>query len=136
MLSKLKPTLVPTDELAFNRILILNINAIRLDLYKGLFSRDTEYNVLSFANDWKYLKLEKRVAIQIEDFLNHRSVTAMLNSPEQLLLQNIEYHNEINKQNNRYNTAKHQEYLFIDDPKITEGYTTNDDYGYDGDDTP
>ena len=136
VLPKLKPTLVPADELAFNRIIMLNTGAIRFDLYKGPFSRDTEYNVLPFANDWKYLKLEKWVAIQIEDFLNHRSVIAMLNSPEQQLLQNVEYNNEINKQDNRYNTAKHQACPFINDPKLSEGYTTSDDYGCEGDDTP
>ncbi|KAK5778298.1 Smn1p PWA37_000455 [Arxiozyma heterogenica] len=136
VLPKLKSTSVPADELSFNRIVMLNTGAIRFDLYKGPFTRDTEFSILPFDNNWNYLKLEKWVAIQIEDFLNHRPVISMLNSPEQHFLHDIVSDTEAYIQSDRYNPNKLQHCPFINNPKLSEGYTTNDDYGCDGDDTP
>lgn len=136
VLPRLKSTLVPTDELAFNRIIMLNTGAVRFDIYKGPFTRDTEFSILPFNNNWNYLKLEKWVAVRIEDFLNNRPVVAMLNSPEQHFLHNVVSDTEVSMQNNRHNYDKLQDCPFINNPNLSEGYTTNDDYGCDGDDTP
>lgn len=130
VIPKLESDLVPSDELALNRIIMLNTGAVRFDLYKGPFTRDTEYSVLPFANDWKYMKLEKWVAIQIEDYLNDQSVIAMLTPPEQKSIQNMMIKMSSQSESNQIDCP------FITKPRLTEGYTTSDDYGCDGDDTP
>lgn len=129
VLPRLTSDLIPSDELSMNRIIMLNTGAVRYDLFKGSFTRDTEYSVLPFANDWKYMKLEKWVAIQIEKFLNAEPVITMLAPPEQKSVQNM----MIMSQSDH---LKVQECPFIKKPRLTEGYTTGDDYGCDGDDTP
>lgn len=129
VLPRLQSDLIPSDDLSMDRIIMLNTGAVRYDLFKGSFTRDTEYSVLPFANDWKYMKLEKWVAVQIEDFLNAEPVIAMLTPPEQKSVENM----KIMSQSDYLNV---QHCPFIKKPQLTEGYTTADDYGCDGDDTP
>ncbi|SMN19147.1 similar to Saccharomyces cerevisiae YHR202W Putative protein of unknown function [Maudiozyma saulgeensis] len=106
------------------RMIMLNTGAIRYDLYKGPFTTDSEYIVLPFDNTWSYMVLPLNIASKIEGFLNQYPYIVKTLPPPEIVQNNI-----LIKKNDI-------SCPIIDKPELTEGYTTFDDYGCDGDDTP
>ncbi|CCF56992.1 hypothetical protein KAFR_0B06950 [Kazachstania africana CBS 2517] len=104
---------------SYDRFILLNTGAIRYDLYRGPFTRDTEYIVLPFSNTWKYIRLPLYIARRIEEILNGRQSIVSLPPPTNFIRQ-----------------ATSESCPTIVSPNYSEGYTTEDDYGCDGDDTP
>lgn len=120
--NKILPRLTSTKVIHdIDQIIMLNTGAIRFDLFKGPFTKDSEYIVLPFENSWKYIVLPKKIAIQIEDYLNEQPVIAALAPPQVGSL---------------YKISKMHKCPFIKHPDLTEGHTTVDDFGCHGDDTP
>ncbi|CCK72875.1 Smn1p KNAG_0M00220 [Huiozyma naganishii CBS 8797] len=104
------------------RFVMLNTGAVRFDLYKGPFTKGTEFSVLPFPNTWRYIKLPFRIASQLETYLNNEPTVKVLSPPGS----NV----SVLKIAQRPDTCP-----FITDPKLSEGYTTWDDCGCNGDDT-
>lgn len=105
-----------TDE-SKSRFIIINTGAIRYDLYKGNFTKDTEYIVSPFPNDWKFVQVPLSLAEGVADYLNagHNLLQSM--PPP--------------------STSRHRRpgsCPFIHDPHLRKGYTTQDQFGCDGDD--
>ncbi|CAB4254429.1 similar to Saccharomyces cerevisiae YHR202W Putative protein of unknown function [Maudiozyma barnettii] len=109
---------------AIGRMIMINTGAIRYDLYKGPFTKDSEYIVLPFENTWNYMILPLKIASRIEEFLNEYPYVMKMLSPPEVFQNNILIKkNEI-------------DCPVVDKPDLSEGYTTVDDFGCDGDDTP
>lgn len=57
-----------------SRIIIINTGSIRYDLYKGLFTTNTQFTISPFKNQWKILpKIPKEIALEIAPILNNES---------------------------------------------------------------
>lgn len=104
------------------RFIMINTGSIRYDLHKGEFTKDTEYIVSPFPNDWNYIEIPLSLATEVETYLNNGDVI-MKNMAPPGFTQNF--------MDIRANRCP-----FIRDPSLTKGYTTLDDFGCDGDDTP
>ncbi|KAL3231794.1 Uncharacterized protein RNJ44_00329 [Nakaseomyces bracarensis] len=113
-----------TDDAVMGRLIMINTGSVRYDLHEGKFTRDTTYNVIPFPNEWKYLTLPYKVAKLIERVLNDGPIIYKFSSPEMLSYSSIRAAN------------KGFKCPFIDDPDLSEGFTTIDDDGCEGDDTP
>lgn len=107
-------------DFSIGRYVMINTGAVRYDLYEGPFTADSEYIVLPFANEWRYMELPNRIASKIEQYLNKGPSIASLAPPNVVALQL---------------TSGTNSCPFIKNPKLTEGYTTTDDAGCKGDDT-
>lgn len=106
------------------RLIIINTGSVRYDLHKGDFTRDTVYNVMPFPNNWKYLTLPYKVARLVKIVLNRGPAIFNLAPPE------------MRAQSNIRSTRKRFDCPFVEDPDLSEGLTTVDDDGCDGDNTP
>ncbi|SCU78893.1 LADA_0A08394g1_1 [Lachancea dasiensis] len=106
-----------TDE-SKSRFIIINTGSIRYDLYKGNFTKDTEYIVSPFPNDWNYIEVPLSLAENVADYLNDGPVLYSSMAPPKIS-----------------NMVKGPASCpFIHDPDLRKGYTTSDDFGCDGDD--
>ncbi|KAK3991170.1 Metallo-dependent phosphatase-like protein [Cladorrhinum sp. PSN332] len=125
------------------RLVIANTGAVRFDIFKGAFTRDTTYiispflSVLSFIPDVPYPIAKKVIKMlngagkimQAEAHLDNR----FMGIPEQWALnESIIY-----KSPGPVVYDGHQKPLdgLGERPRLTEGYTTRDDIGDDGDDS-
>ncbi|KAF1812924.1 Ser/Thr protein phosphatase family [Eremomyces bilateralis CBS 781.70] len=125
---------------------ILNTGAIRFDLFKGVYTRDTTFLVSPFTSGFKYIPdIEAETARKVLQLLNsqgpileqmakeHGDLT-WLAPPEQVgwLAQEVEVGPKLA-------AARSDQVVFGDDghkhDDLVPGYTTNDDHGDDGDDT-
>lgn len=104
---------------SMSRYIMINTGAVRYDLYEGPFTTDSEFIVLPFPNEWKYLELPLRIASKIERYLNKGPSIASL-APPNIAASYI---------------SSTKTCPFIRQPFLTEGYTTKDDFGCKGDDT-
>ncbi|SCU80594.1 LANO_0B00650g1_1 [Lachancea nothofagi CBS 11611] len=108
-----------TDETK-SRFIIINTGSIRYDLYKGNFTKDTEFIVSPFPNDWNFVEVPLSLAEGVADYLNEGPVLYTSMAPP-----------------GARSRKRHPESCpFIHDPKLSKGYTTRDDFGCDGDDVP
>ncbi|KAM5440457.1 hypothetical protein McanMca71_003939 [Microsporum canis] len=143
MLSKV---VVKEDRADRPRLLLLNTGGVRFDLVKGPFTKDDEYIVYPFKNQFQYLPdVPYSIASQLLDALNKGpyqkradEYTPMLAprlnadevcadpSPEFIELQRREAPQPYKAFTRRT----------IDSSMLYPGYTTSDDFGLDGDDTP
>ncbi|CAI4052222.1 hypothetical protein N7582_005397 [Saccharomyces uvarum] len=121
---KILPNLIPSKnyEPFMSRFILINTGSVRYDLYKGPFTKDTEYIVMPFNNDWRFITVPLAVASKVESYLNTGPVIASLGIPSSL------------HRNQQFNSF--QNCPFIENPNLSEGYTTEDDFGCHGDDTP
>lgn len=121
---KILPNLVPSKnyEPSMSRFMLINTGSVRYDLYKGPFTKDTEYIVMPFNNDWHFITVPLVVASKVESYLNKGPVIASLGTPSS-------YHK-------KHHFGAFQKCPFVKDPNLSEGYTTEDDFGCHGDDTP
>lgn len=104
------------------RYVMLNTGAIRFDLFHGPYTRGTEFSVLPFPNTWKYISLPLWISKNIETYLNREPVIAALSPPGLSRLLKMQ-------------SERPSKCPFIKLPLLSEGYTTMDDFGCDGDDT-
>lgn len=121
ILPRLNSTLT---DVTINRIVMMNTGAIRYDLYKGPFTKDTEYIVLPFENTWNYIELPLMIATRIEEFLNNFPyVIQSLSPPETHTFKFMAQ-------------DRSRDCPTINVPDFSEGFTTTDDFDCEGDDTP
>lgn len=133
--STILPTLQGANEVqssTSNRLIIVNSGSIRYDLYKGNFTRDQEYIVSPFKNNWNVITLPKDLALTIPPFLNNGRFILQLSTPEKasILLQR-EKSQEFNSMAGEHDNLRCPD---IHKKGLKYGLTTRDDYGCDGDD--
>lgn len=119
LVNKVLPRLKPDIDISsVSRFITINTGAVRYDLFKGPFTKDSEYIVLPFPNKWLYLEVPLYLAMQVEEYLNHRPSIASLGPPQSFAL------------------SRPDSCPLVNDPSLSEGYVTRDDFGCNGDDTP
>jgi len=133
------------------RLGILNTGAIRFDIFKGAFTRDTTYIVSPFTSVLNYVPdVPYRVAKKVIQLLNSGGnildTPGILDSrfmaiPEQMMIQEPLIHpvQQPNIGGDFFAAGDDQKPLGGDDdsggkPDLVPGYTTKDDSGTDGDD--
>lgn len=127
------------------RLAILNTGAIRFDIFKGAFTRDTTYivspftSVFNYVPDVPYIVAQKVIKLlnnagPILNSLNDLPDPKFMGIPEQFVIKESVIHQQT--EDGRYSELKntHQEPLGKDKPILVGGYTTVDDIGTDGDD--
>ncbi|KAL2754015.1 hypothetical protein ACRALDRAFT_1062981 [Sodiomyces alcalophilus JCM 7366] len=136
------------------RLIIANTGAMRFDIFKGPFTRDSTYLVFPFTSKFRYVPdVPYRVAKKVLPLINRAGRvfqaslnTQLLNVPEAMA----------SKQQYFMDTDDDGGYVGLDGPdsaqrplgggddaepgvsakpELLEGYTTEDDFGTDGDDT-
>ncbi|KAK4151444.1 Metallo-dependent phosphatase-like protein [Chaetomidium leptoderma] len=131
------------------RLVIVNTGAIRFDIFKGAFTRDTTYIVSPFLSAMTHIPdVPYRMARKVIELLNTAGKimesapmdNRFMATPEQLAIhESILY--EAPVLSDSFLDAAQQKPLgggsVVDGgrPRLTEGYTTRDDIGLDGDDT-
>ncbi|CZS91731.1 related to 5^ nucleotidase [Rhynchosporium agropyri] len=123
---------------------ITNTGAMRFDIFKGSFSRDTTYIISPFVSKFRYIKdVPYKPAKGLLKLLNNNGPifstsglhASHLAPPEQ---------SSISAGFNSPSSASHPSFLPVGDaqspilsslPNLIPGYTTTDDLGTDGDDT-
>ncbi|KAI1379005.1 Metallo-dependent phosphatase-like protein [Hypoxylon crocopeplum] len=146
------PTSITNEERAnVSRLAIVNTGAIRFDIFKGAFTRDSTYLISPFVSKFNYIAdVPYAVASKVLGLLNNGGPvfggaldTKYLNVPEQMAPSPFLFETA---------TANDRAYPFFvedgatqkplggqaerkkDDPELVGGYTTRDDLGDDGDD--
>ena len=132
------------------RIIIANTGALRFDIFKGPFTRDTTFSVSPFPTGFSYIPdVPFKIADKVLQVLNnagqifgHHANSWMMSPPENMgtatsstaetdakkgFDQDFE---DLGAQRPLVPTKDSDE-----DPNLTPGYTTKDDAGTDGDDT-
>ncbi|SCU83494.1 LAMI_0C03444g1_1 [Lachancea mirantina] len=107
-----------------NRFIVINTGSIRYDLHRGLFTKDTEYIVSPFSNDWNYLEVPYALAKDVTAFLNRGPTLVKKLSPP-----------GVNAAGLHLSTLESKVCPFISNPSLSEGYTTSDECGCKGDDS-
>ncbi len=124
------------------RLVLVNTGAIRFDIFKGPFTRDTTYIVSPFLSVLAHIPdVPYALAKKVLGLLNSAGHImggggAMDNrfmaSPEQLTLHESVI---IDEGVAEFDGGADEQKPLGDRPRLTEGYTTRDDIGEDGDDT-
>jgi hypothetical protein len=125
------------------RLAIANSGAMRFDVFKGAFTRDTTYIISPFVSKFLYIKdVPYKSAKALLPILNNGGPilesaelkTSQLAPPEQMsitsdfIIPNLPVHDSLLAQGV-------QSPLMSSNPELVPGYTTKDDAGDDGDDT-
>lgn len=118
---------------SISRLVLMNTGAVRYDLHKGPFTLDTEFIVLPFSNDWLYLEIPLKIASRIAEYLNKGPVIASLAPPD--VTSKLTLSEPLYEMSAAKSALWREECPRIDEPDLTPGLTTSDDYGCDGDDT-
>ena len=121
ILKRLNSTIPKTNN---QRIVMMNTGAIRYDMYKGPFTKNTEFIVLPFENNWNVIELPIKIATKIERYLNDLPYVVNSLAPPEAIQNRITVLDRPNK------------CPIIHVPWLNEGHSTRDDFGCDGDDTP
>ncbi|ODV94767.1 hypothetical protein PACTADRAFT_50628 [Pachysolen tannophilus NRRL Y-2460] len=156
--------LVPKDKsletTGNSRIIIINTGSIRYDLYKGPFTKNSKYIVSPFQNKWKLISsVPRSIAMKIEPVLNNQTyILRKCNNNDNdhdhkveasYLQHNLDFSNLLNpidqafvkkKEKRQFeecnsNEEKPNLFDYFTFKALTYGYVTEDDMGYDGDDT-
>lgn len=119
-----------------NRAILVNSGSIRYDLYKGNFTKDTEFIVSPFQNNWVYLTVPKTLAQRVAPYLNKGDyiMTRDIASPEKLHMQMKEQKKLEMKSMMNGMSLGLDECPVVHEKGFKKGFTTHDDYGCDGDD--
>lgn len=159
LVKNILPTLISFPDIeSLPRLIMLNTGAIRYDLVKGNFSRNSEFILSPFPNDWAYIKIPYKVAKQIESLLNNEASVFSsyqdLSPPGNTHFSRIDFNENMDKeafiyqiisksylrknfQNDKYFTVFNKNVCpIIDSPNFTLGPSTSDDGDCEGDDTP
>jgi hypothetical protein len=130
-------------------LVITNTGAIRFDIFKGKFTKDTKFLVSPFTSELRYIRdVPYKAASQVIKLLNNEGPimlemqkgNAMLQPPEvaaaryrgHLLSSSSDDDAFAKPQNGQTPLTSHDH---DDEPNLFPGYTTLDDAGTDGDDT-
>ncbi|AAS51528.1 ADL392Wp [Eremothecium gossypii ATCC 10895] len=118
--NKILPTLRSDayDE-TVSRFIMINTGSMRYDLYRGNFTADVEYIVTPYQNDWKYIEVPTKLG---------GILAAYMNSGKPIF---TSIANELPRLSRRDSRCP-----VITDANLSRGYTTADDAGCTGDDTP
>jgi hypothetical protein len=123
---------------------IVNTGAIRFDIFKGAFTRDTTYIISPFISKLVYLRdVPYSAAKRVETFLNNAGqildVQAMqayeLAPPEQMSVRSNIVGPAMTQEFHAAGGAQSPLLTHGEDPRLIPGYTTKDDAGDEGDDT-
>ncbi|CCE61699.1 hypothetical protein TPHA_0B00270 [Tetrapisispora phaffii CBS 4417] len=106
------------------RYIMINSGSVRYDMFKGDFTKNTEYIVSPFDNNWEYIKIPNKIASKIAAYLNGDNYIITLGQPH-MISKSFVKTDSVNDKGNCPSIAL---------PFLTEGYTTSDDFGCDGDD--
>jgi hypothetical protein len=123
------------------RIVIANTGAMRFDIFKGPFTRDTTFTVSPFTTGFRYIKdVPYAIADRLLTVLNNEGPILeeaapelkawMLPPPEQ-----ISRTEDLVAADDREHYGQRQQNVLKEEQELTPGYTTKDDAGDDGDDT-
>jgi hypothetical protein len=126
-------------------IILINTGAVRFDIFKGPFTRDTEYLVSPFTSGFRYLAdVPLKTARRILDLINNEGPLLSIVSSEHLVRSRThlsppeELDGHLPGHPHVYGAEaipSAELALMFDDPDLIPGYTTEDDAGNDGDDT-
>ena len=147
--SKVVPQTVVNPDRAENpRIIIGNTGAIRFDIFKGPFTKDTTYIVSPFTSGFRFIeKVPFRIADRLTEVLNNAGNFPDLSLPELNGTQQLALPQTAAKTDNWWYSTREPLTLLrpysdqailateSEKPSLTPGYTTTDDAGPDGDDT-
>ncbi|KAH9871937.1 hypothetical protein J1614_006196 [Plenodomus biglobosus] len=124
-------------------LVLTNTGAIRFDIFKGTFTKDTKFLVSPFTSALRYIKdVPYKAASQVIKLLNNEGPimlemvenNAFMQPPDMLAAR---FRPQMFSQHSNF-AQSHQDQTVLtssDDPKPFPGYTTRDDAGEDGDDT-
>lgn len=144
-LDEVVPAIITNPERKDTPTLALtNSGAMRFDIFKGTFTRDTTYIVSPFVSQYRYLKdvpykSAKNVLSLInkggEVFESAELKATFLAPPEQLSIHANVIAPQIPVKISSPDTGSQIPLAKSDSPDLIPGYTTKDDGGDDGDDT-
>ncbi|SZF01785.1 unnamed protein product [Blumeria hordei] len=137
------PVIATTPERkAYPRIVLMNSGAIRFDIFKGAFTRDTSFILSPFVNQFRFIKnvpyeAAKKIPTMLNnvDYISSIAANKSLGILEQApittehVAAKLDFEGSIDQENQK---------PFNYDPnnlKILPGYTTTDQAGFEGDDT-
>jgi hypothetical protein len=132
-------------------LVIQNTGAVRFDIFKGAYTKDTKFLVSPFTSPLRLIRdVPYKAASQVIKLLNHGGPIVMqmmeagllLAPPEVsaarfrpgLLSSSAEEFEEV-AFGGQYQNGEAQTPMRSDEPALIPGYTTHDDAGTDGDDT-
>lgn len=129
------------------RLVIANTGAIRFDIFKGAFTRDTTYIISPFLSVFSYIPdVPYHMASKVIELLNNAGKimesepglmdNRFMANPDQFAIKESII-NEAPSLNAQSNSGQQKPLAGStkDTPNLTAGYTTRDDIGDDGDDT-
>jgi hypothetical protein len=125
-------------------LVLTNTGAIRFDIYKGSFTKDTKFLVSPFTSGLRYIKnVPYKAASQVIKLLNNEGPillemnknNAFLQPPEVTAARFRPQLLSSPRGFNSYIAEGQTPMINSDDPTLFPGYTTKDDAGTDGDDT-
>ena len=124
-------------------LVIQNTGAIRFDIFKGAFTKDTKFLVSPFTSPLRLIKdVPYKAASQVIKLLNHggpivmemMEANAFLQPPE-VTAARFRPSMFSSSRSVDVDTGKPQKPMLAEEPALNPGYTTQDDAGSDGDDT-
>ncbi|OAL00689.1 hypothetical protein IQ06DRAFT_147867 [Phaeosphaeriaceae sp. SRC1lsM3a] len=124
-------------------LVITNTGAIRFDIFKGAFTKDTKFLVSPFTSGFRYVpNVPYKAASQVIKLLNNEGPILLEIFEQNSFLTPPEVHaaryrpHMVSVTDNPFSSQGHeQQVLKGEDPEPFPGYTTKDDAGEDGDDT-
>ncbi|KAH0543691.1 hypothetical protein FGG08_002007 [Glutinoglossum americanum] len=148
----LSDTVVDKERADKPRITIANTGAIRFDIFKGPFTRDTAFIVSPFTSTFRYIRdVPYDVAAKLIRLINNEEPIladagatmpfSALRPPEQMSIVEdvvveemplLDYDERVHGDQVRFGQHHGQG---DEEPSLTPGYTTKDDLGDNGDDT-
>lgn len=124
-------------------LVITNTGAIRFDIFKGAFTKDTKFLVSPFTSGFRYISdVPYKAASQVIKLLNNEGpiMLEMLNRNSFLTPPEVHATRKrphlLSDADSVFATRGHEQHVLKgDEPEPFPGYTTKDDAGEDGDDT-
>jgi hypothetical protein len=124
-------------------LVIQNTGAIRFDIFKGAFTKDTKFLVSPFTSPLRLIKdVPYKAASQVIKLLNHGGPIVMEMMEANAFLQPPEvtaarFRPSLfsSSRSVDVDTGRTQKPMLAEEPALIPGYTTQDDAGSDGDDT-
>ncbi|KAJ5193171.1 hypothetical protein N7449_004343 [Penicillium cf. viridicatum] len=134
-------TVVDLDRSANSRMIIVNQGAIRYDLVQGPFTVDDAYIVCPYTTTFRFIAdVPYSLASKVLDYINKPKTTTKRSITVDTISSQMLGYDECNNPSPHNGTkllkpkSLFRRVLDVDTP--TPGYTTCDDLGDDGDDTP
>jgi hypothetical protein len=121
-------------------LVVTNTGAIRFDIFKGAFTKDTKFLVSPFTSAFRYLPdVPYKAASQVIKLLNNEGPIMLEMMNDNAVMQPPEVHASRYRPQmfaEVFSSYSHgQNVLSATDPELIPGYTTHDDAETDGDDT-